>query len=600
MRAYLRRHGIAIEPNSADHQASAADGALHLLPNSAAADLPVEDRVPIHLHLECDDLSNFERGECYAVTHFGPAGLASDKAQNEDFALAGVIDGPNGPVSFGIVADGVTSKTFWAARASRLATFAAYETVKACVAVGWQPALGGPEEIDPFVQRLCETIEQRFLEDRAALVSADATPLTWDATLYRRHRNQPTFWYQTTLLVVVIGASGGWFVFCGDGGATRLFSDGQTVTDAKVALESPDTVELPAAVTIGVTPRRFKRIFFRPPPADQSVHVVLSSDGIDRSLKNKRTQVSDLDYASLDLSSRSAAQSTIEDIARWPEADRDNMSMAHVCYPPDASWPGRGRAPVDVHRPEPEPVPVSEPPLPPPVPEAPLSWWQTHLPQAGGSAAAALLAGIVIGAMAMLLAVAAGRGSRLLTWLQPRLLAALCVTAFLAAFVVVTLFVPAAVAQRVAAETQRLAKEIWASLQVLAARVRPALGAIARHALAALRSMARQVGRRWRRLLYGIALQRRRWMTSKMEAAEPPSDASPETGQVGVVNSVSQTTSGAPTDTATLPAAPAGGAAAKLDAPAPNHTAAASESRTQTNAAAQRKRSDFKSAGDKL
>src|SRR5262249_55055930 len=157
----------------------------------------------------------------------------------------------------------------------------------------------------------------------------------------------------------------------------------------------------------------FKRVFLRPPPAGQSVHVVLSSDGVDRSLKNKRTQMSDLDYTSLDLSSRAAAQSTLEDIARWPEADRDNMSIAHVCYPPDAPCPRRGvvstptRPPTAADHPEPEPTRVPDSSaLPAPVRDPPPSLWPGYLPQLGGTAAATLLVGVVIGAVAMLLALA--------------------------------------------------------------------------------------------------------------------------------------------------------------------------------------------------
>ena len=590
MRAYLRRHGIAIEPNSADEHPAAggANGGLLYLPNSAVTDPPVADSVRLRLHLDCADLSNFARGACYAVTHFGPAGLASDKAQNEDFALAGVIDGRNGPVSFGIVADGVTSKTFWAARASRLATFASYETVKACVEQGWQPARGDAEEIDPFVQRLCETIEQRFLEDRAALLSADVAPLTWDAALYRQHRDRLAFWYQTTLLVVVIGSSGGWLVFCGDGGATRLFSDGEQVTDVKVALESPDTVELPAAVSIGVTSRSFKRVFLRTPPAGQSVHVVLSSDGVDRSLKNKRTQMSGLDYTSLDLSSRAAAQSTLEDIARWPEADRDNMSMAHVCYPPDAPWPKRGRvplpdrAPIAVDQPEPEPTPVPESSvLPAPVTDTQPSWWQRHLPQLGATAAATWLVGVVFGAVAMLLALASGRESRLVTWVQPRLVAATVIAAVLGVGILITLFVPARVAQRVATVTQRLARVTWAWLRVLGAFARTALGAIASAAFHALQVAARMIAREGRRLFYRMALWLRRRRMAKARIAEPARLA-------------------APADAAAAPSPPADATAKPDNNPASNPAPETHETQTQGSPTAQPKPADFESAGGKL
>src|SRR5262249_51640025 len=207
----------------------------------------------------------------------GPQSLEPDKVQNEDFALAGTIEADDGAFPFGIVADGVTSKTFWPARASRIAAFCAYEALKSAIAEGWRPERGDAAEVDLLLQKVADSIERGFAQDRSALHEAQAVPSKWDEAVYRQHADKQQFWYQTTLLLAVLGPKGGWFVFCGDGGAVRILADATGITDSKVALESGETVELPAAVSIGVTALKFKRVFVRPAPSGQYLHVVLAS-----------------------------------------------------------------------------------------------------------------------------------------------------------------------------------------------------------------------------------------------------------------------------------------------------------------------------------
>ena len=52
---------------------------------------------------------------------------------------------------------------------------------------------------------------------------------------------------------------------------------------------------------------------------------MLASDGVDRSLQNKRSSGFDIDYIKIDLSSPSSIQDALAQIAKWAEADRDNM-----------------------------------------------------------------------------------------------------------------------------------------------------------------------------------------------------------------------------------------------------------------------------------
>src|SRR4051794_11072711 len=175
MRAMLCRHGIAVLPeletsnpaaDNAEAKEATAEPPPQLLPNPGIEDSILSDQIPLTISINQSDLVDFHRGNAFAATFFGPESLAVDKIQNEDFALAGVIEADNGGFPFGIVADGVTSKTFWSARASRIAAFAAYEALKQALCDGWRPEKGDAGEIDPLVHKVAENIDRRFHEDR--------------------------------------------------------------------------------------------------------------------------------------------------------------------------------------------------------------------------------------------------------------------------------------------------------------------------------------------------------------------------------------------------------------------------------------------------
>jgi hypothetical protein len=350
MLALVRKHGIAIARDDADAASlkAAQRPDLEALPNSIIADEDAPDEPPIGLALQPADLADFGRGNSFAVTYFGPASLAADKSVNEDFALAGVVDGRDGQLSFGIVADGVTSRTFWPARSSRIAAFAAYEVVKRFARDGWVPKQGTADEVRPFLDALCETINRRFDEDRIALRESGAVPARWDAKVFEQHGDRADFWYQTTLLLAIVGPTGGWLLLCGDGGAVRFLADGAHIVDARVALDTGESPTLTTSIGIGVSAPSFKRAFIRPAPAGNALHVVLASDGVDRTLHRTRPEAGGNRYATLDLRSRAAAERAIQALAELPEADRDNMSVAHVCCPPGSPWPGERVVPIGV------------------------------------------------------------------------------------------------------------------------------------------------------------------------------------------------------------------------------------------------------------
>jgi hypothetical protein len=438
MLARIRKHGIAIDRDLADATAAtlkvAQTSHLDTLPNSIISDEDAPNEPPLTLALQGIDLADFGRGNSFAVTYFGPASLATDKTVNEDFALAGVIDGRDEKLSFGIVADGVTTKTFWPARASRIAAFAGYEVVKRFAREGWLPQRGTADEVGPFLDALCQAVNRQFDEDRKRLRETGAVPTRWDAKLFERHSEKTDFWYQTTLLVAVIGRAGGWLVFCGDGGAVRFLADGKRIVDAKVALESGETLELTTSVGIGVSAQNFKRAFIRPAPAGNSLHIVLASDGVDRTLQRTQPAAGSNRYATLDLGSRAAAETAIQALAELPEADRDNMSVVHVCFPPDSPWPTEKVVPIVV---PPKPIVARAAPVAPPVARPVASAAAPPAAQPAASKVPATdppaskppawrvgtiaIVALFVGASAGLVAAATGPGGRLVSLLQSHL-----------------------------------------------------------------------------------------------------------------------------------------------------------------------------------
>jgi hypothetical protein len=340
MFAFLRMHGVVMKSERDNGSDLESPSIEYYLPNQNSEDPPGVDQLPIVLPgITAKNMVDFGKGGCHAATFFGPAALAADKNQNEDFALAGTIENASGPLTFGIVADGVSTKTFWPARASRIAAFTAYETLSDFVSRGWTPEKSDITEIRPLIVNLCSRLQDRFSVDRHDLLTSDSHPIGWNPELFTQHRDRKELWYQTTLLLTVLGPKGGWFIFCGDGGAVRILVEGHSVKESKTALQTGDTVELEAAVSMNVTPGLFTCRFIKPAPEGSSLHMILSSDGVDRSLAARGDGDRNSAYATLDLGSCESILATLRMIAEWPEADTDNMSLVHVCFPPGIAWP---------------------------------------------------------------------------------------------------------------------------------------------------------------------------------------------------------------------------------------------------------------------
>jgi hypothetical protein len=229
-----------------------------------------------------------------------------------------------------------------------------------------------------------------------------------------------------------------------------------------------DMLEIDAAVGFGVTRLQFKRGFIGPAEGGRALHFILASDGVDRSLANRRARQPDsaagapdtaepdanspekertadivddstdrvnaadhaqaaalsadprdasraspgkgegitgpLDYPELDLSSPSKARAALEQIAEW-RAEQDNLSIARVCWPPEAKWP----------MPKPAVEPEQEGGADAPDGDARSAPPQRSRTARALAAGAALIAAFLLGSAVTLVGVAVGPGQSTLS-----------------------------------------------------------------------------------------------------------------------------------------------------------------------------------------
>lgn len=256
---------------------------------------PARGQPILGLMLEREDVDALQmtpgpgtRTRALAATHFGPPG--QDKMDNEDFALAAHFTGADGTDwAVAVVADGVSTKTFWASRASRLAAFA-------CLRAARRWAIQASAAQRPFSDAgvaLLESgvkheIRAAFCRDREHLVASGACPPSWKPDLYQRRINESALWYSTTLLAVVGGPGGAAVLICGDGAVVveRQNSVGE-VYERATALETDESLELNSFVSLDERAMQFRTARVLARPADRGIRVFVATDGVDRSRANE-------------------------------------------------------------------------------------------------------------------------------------------------------------------------------------------------------------------------------------------------------------------------------------------------------------------------
>lgn len=160
---YPTRHSVAFVPTGADNRLI-LDKTRYLVPEDRGT--MVSDEVFFRHHFRTQEVDEIFDPRGVAATYFGPP---QEKASNEDFALSAIIRATDGTFySFAAVADGVSTRTFWAARAARLSCLTAYWSLS-CLLTG-DLDLGDPKAAEQLMDRFTDDLRETLDADRQGLI----------------------------------------------------------------------------------------------------------------------------------------------------------------------------------------------------------------------------------------------------------------------------------------------------------------------------------------------------------------------------------------------------------------------------------------------
>lgn len=341
----------------------------YILPNPESQDLYLrQPKLPIQLSVqELEELLHPHRPA--AVTHYGPD-ERQDKASNQDFALSALIQDGNGDSwSFAAVADGVSTKTFWPERASRVACLVAYKFFRSQIRQG---RLVQEDSYQHLRGELAQALKESLEKDRDALHPQSRTviPPTYSASAYQERIDDRELWYNTTLLISLFGPKGGLVYWAGDGGVwlRKTKSGGTTFEPEEQPLRSGTNVAILDFVSLAVQGGDFKALQIST-DGWKSVALFLASDGLDRTLDHK-----DANYGCLlpegptdPEADRKRLQKGIDQLAQDEKAENDNTSLALCTWPPPKPFQAfdlpaaRALNRLGANEPEASPGPGTEP-----------------------------------------------------------------------------------------------------------------------------------------------------------------------------------------------------------------------------------------------
>ncbi|MDO8608846.1 MAG: protein phosphatase 2C domain-containing protein [Phaeospirillum sp.] len=331
---------IAVESGavaSLQERARAGDGRVtkddgYLLPRCRSEDT-VLPQPPLAVSLEMVELLELiadGNGWPVVATCFGPP---QDKSRNEDAALSAVISGAGTQkFIFAAVADGVSTRTFWSERTSRLACLVAFKEIRSMVVDG---ILDLPAAAPALRTRLAASIRKRLVDDRAVILRSKVTPPDWAPDLYAKHIDREEFWYNSTLLLCCLGPTSGVAFWVGDGGLkiVKKGRDGSGVIAANTYVKSTDDSEIHTYVSLS------NDIAFSGGPIDYSdasaIDVFLASDGVDRTLQRDNP----VEYEALSLESGSGVRDCLTQLWQRSGAEIDNYSLARLSWPVGNQFP---------------------------------------------------------------------------------------------------------------------------------------------------------------------------------------------------------------------------------------------------------------------
>lgn len=269
-----------------------------------------------------------------AATSYGPPPPAQDKKSNEDYALSAIIKKANGEEwAFAAVADGVGTKTFWAARTSRIACFIAFKVFRQFIASSKNIFDDGA--LENLQESLVRNLREELKRDKLSLLEYKGlVPSNWSAEMYESYKERDELWYNSTLLVTGLGPQAGLIIYAGDGGIelVKVKKTSKTKSgnvDVTEVLRSTEDLTIGSFVSLGVSSKDFRAARITYDDDIAGVEVILSSDGVDRTLQMNSARVT---YQHLKLDSSVIANNQLQELLTLPKCEIDNLSVARAAW----------------------------------------------------------------------------------------------------------------------------------------------------------------------------------------------------------------------------------------------------------------------------
>ena len=259
----------------------------YLIPHDLKIDKIAESApLPIQLtNYEIESIDSAEKYNTYAATSFGP--LSNDKASNEDFTISSafhVDDNDEEVFRFVAVADGVSTKTLWPARASRIACLVTLRTVQ-------REVLKRPDALSDnvFLEKLRDLVTKNIVsylqEDKKILIKGEYISSKSSEEFQTRSIDSEELWYNTTLLYSCLGNKSGFVVWIGDGGVSINKIDRDGTIETVEPLRSTDDVQITSFISLsGKSAHAQMANLTNAMESSNSIQLFLSSDGVDRTL----------------------------------------------------------------------------------------------------------------------------------------------------------------------------------------------------------------------------------------------------------------------------------------------------------------------------
>ena len=318
--------------------ASSASKAFYI-PNRQQKEFPLsQPRLPFELsNDEVSELISQHSRHAIAATIIGPP---DDKGSNQDFALSAVIRGPGDrPWVFAAVADGVSLKTFWPERSSRIAALVAFQVVRRLIKKGFDVT---DSDLNSLRSELAAGLRKAFRRDQEMLLrqeNVEIQPQCFNRQTFLENRHNDTLWYNSTLLFACLGPEQGFLLYAGDGGIhiSKKPKPGASAEEKEV-LTSKEDLAVESFVSLAVEANEFSAVRVHYLKPGGTIEVCLASDGVDRTLQRE-----DRSYGSLTrgLNNSQAAHERLSDLSMLPGKEIDNYSLAWLCGPPPKSFEWR-------------------------------------------------------------------------------------------------------------------------------------------------------------------------------------------------------------------------------------------------------------------